>query len=62
MSSAIIDSLTFGDEQCVPPGIEWRVSDGLVAYDTAVAVMEARASAIAAGTAGELIWLLQHPP
>ena len=62
MSSAIIDSLTFGDEQCVPPGIEWRVSDGFVAYDTAVAVMEARATAIAAGTAGELIWLLQHPP
>ena len=52
MSSAIIDSLTFGDEQCVPPGIEWRVSDGFVAYDTAVAVMEARATAIAAGTAG----------
>ena len=32
---------------------EWAVSDGYVAYDAAVAVMEARAAAIAAGEAGE---------
>jgi lipoyl(octanoyl) transferase len=43
-------------------GIEWRVSPGLVPYAGALAEMEARAAAIRAGTAGELIWLLEHPP
>jgi len=42
--------------------VEWRVSDGLVPYTDAVAFMEARADAIAAGAAGELVWLLEHPP
>jgi lipoyl(octanoyl) transferase len=42
--------------------VEWINSDGLVAYDAAVAFMEARAEAIAEGTADEAIWLLEHPP
>jgi lipoyl(octanoyl) transferase len=42
--------------------IEWAVSRGLVGYDAAVAAMEARATAIAAGEAGELVWLIEHPP
>ena len=42
--------------------IEWEVSPGLTSYPEAVAKMEARAAAIAAGTARELIWLVQHPP
>ena len=42
--------------------VEWRVEAGLVAYDAAVAAMEARVAAIAAGEAGELVWLLEHPP
>ena len=42
--------------------IEWRVSPGLVPYPEALAEMEARAAAIRAGEAGELIWLLEHPP
>ncbi len=41
---------------------EWRVSDALVPYETALAVMEARVAAIADGRAGELVWLLEHPP
>ena len=41
---------------------EWAVSDGYVGYEAAVAAMEARAAAIAAGEAGELVWLLEHPP
>jgi lipoyl(octanoyl) transferase len=41
---------------------EWRVSDALVPYDTALAVMEARVAAIADGRAAELVWLLEHPP
>lgn len=42
--------------------VEWRVETGLVAYDAAVAAMEARVAAIAAGEAEELVWLLEHPP
>jgi len=42
--------------------VEWAVSDGPVGYEAAVAAMEARAAAIAAGEAGELVWLLEHPP
>ena len=45
-----------------PTVVEWRVSsEGLVPYDTALAEMEARAVAIAAGDAPELVWLLEHP-
>lgn len=50
----------FGRADGVPAG--WAVSQGLVDYPAAVAAMEARASAIAEGTAGELVWLLEHPP
>jgi lipoyl(octanoyl) transferase len=42
--------------------IEWKISDGLTDYETAVQVMEQRAIAIADGTADELIWFLEHPP
>ncbi len=42
--------------------VEWRISEGLVDYASAVAEMEARADAIAAGTAPEQVWLLEHPP
>src|SRR5690606_3880951 len=44
------------------PPVEWRVTPGLTPYEPALAFMEARAEAIRAGTAGELIWLLEHPP
>ena len=42
--------------------VEWRVSEGLTPYEDALAEMERRAAAIRAGTAGELVWLLEHPP
>jgi lipoyl(octanoyl) transferase len=42
--------------------LEWKISDGLVAYPEALAAMEARADAIAAGQAPEQVWLLEHPP
>jgi lipoyl(octanoyl) transferase len=42
--------------------IGWAVSPGLTEYEAAVAAMEARAAAIAAGEAGQLVWLLEHPP
>jgi len=40
----------------------WAVSRSPVPYPAAVAAMEARAAAIAEGRAGELVWLLEHPP
>src|SRR5215472_13607067 len=40
----------------------WTASIGLTPYPLAEAVMEARANAIADGLAGELVWLLEHPP
>jgi lipoyl(octanoyl) transferase len=46
-----------------PPGaLEWRISDRPVDYPEALAVMEERVAAIRAGRAGELVWLLEHPP
>lgn len=42
--------------------VEWRITDGLTDYETALATMEARADAIARGEADELIWLVEHPP
>ena len=42
--------------------IEWRKSDGLVSYETAVAAMEERVAAIREDAAPELVWLLEHPP
>jgi lipoyl(octanoyl) transferase len=43
-------------------GVEWRISDSPVDYLEAVAAMESRVAAVAAGEAPELVWLLEHPP
>jgi lipoyl(octanoyl) transferase len=42
--------------------VEWITSDAPVDYARAVAEMEKRAAAIAAGEAAEAVWLLEHPP
>ncbi len=42
--------------------VEWIISEGLTDYTAAETVMEDRAAAIAAGTADEAIWLVEHPP
>lgn len=42
--------------------VEWITTPGLTDYRAAEAWMEERANAIAAGTADECIWLLEHPP
>jgi len=44
------------------PPVEWRVASGLTDYETAVAAMEERATAIRLGKAGEQVWLVEHPP
>jgi lipoyl(octanoyl) transferase len=42
--------------------VEWLVGEGLTPYPEALAFMEARADSIRAGTAGEMVWLVEHPP
>jgi lipoyl(octanoyl) transferase len=42
--------------------MEWRIDDGPVAYEAALAAMDARVAAIRSGEAPELVWLLEHPP
>lgn len=52
------DRLRRGDGQAV----EWTVIEALTPYPAALSAMRARAAAIAEGTAGEAVWLLEHPP
>ena len=42
--------------------VEWITTPGLTGYREAEAFMETRAAEIAAGTAPECIWLVEHPP
>ncbi len=42
--------------------VDWITSEGVTGYGDAVRFMEARATEIAAGEAGECIWLVEHPP
>jgi len=42
--------------------VEWRISEGPVPYEAALAAMDARVAAIAAGEAPEQVWLIEHPP
>ncbi|WP_126975796.1 lipoyl(octanoyl) transferase LipB [Frigidibacter oleivorans] len=42
--------------------VDWIHAPAPVAYPEALARMEARVAAIAAGTADEAVWLLEHPP
>jgi lipoyl(octanoyl) transferase len=61
----LADPLTPAENRLHRPdgqSVEWAVSSGYVDYEPAVVAMEARAAAIAAGEARELIWLLEHPP
>jgi lipoyl(octanoyl) transferase len=45
-----------------PFPIEWRREIAQVPYAAALAEMEARNTAVHEGRAGELVWLLEHPP
>jgi lipoyl(octanoyl) transferase len=42
--------------------VQWRASARPVDYERALAEMDDRGAAIAAGQAAELVWLLEHPP
>ena len=41
---------------------EWLISDSRIPVPEALAAMEARVAGIRAGTAGEAVWLVEHPP
>jgi lipoyl(octanoyl) transferase len=42
--------------------VDWCVEAAPVGYEAALAAMEARVAAIAAGDAAERVWLIEHPP
>lgn len=42
--------------------MEFKTAPAPVDYPAAIAGMEARVAAIRAGTAGDLVWFVQHPP
>ncbi|MFT6075242.1 MAG: lipoyl(octanoyl) transferase [Yoonia sp.] len=42
--------------------VEWITTDGLTDYKEALAFMENRVAGIIDGTAGECVWLVEHPP
>jgi lipoyl(octanoyl) transferase len=44
------------------PPVEWAIAEAPVDYQEALAEMDARVAAIAAGRAPERVWLLEHPP
>lgn len=41
---------------------DWDTAPGFTPYEDAMARMQARVAAIREGTAGELVWLVQHEP
>ncbi len=51
-------------EAAIAPGAvpEWIAAPGLTPYPDALAAMAERVAAIAAGTAAERVWLVEHPP
>lgn len=54
--------MSYAHDDPAPAPPEWRIEDGLLDYQEAVAFMRARAEAVRAGTAGERVWLVEHPP
>jgi lipoyl(octanoyl) transferase len=42
--------------------VEWQVEPGLTPYPAALAFMQERAEQIRGGRAGEMVWLIEHPP
>jgi lipoyl(octanoyl) transferase len=59
-SLSAVRAPAFGRDDGAP--VQWAVSAAPVPYPDAVRLMEERAGAVAEGRAGELVWLLEHPP
>jgi len=49
------------DSTHIETGPEWRITAAPVGYEDALTEMEARVAAIHDGSAGDLVWLLEHP-
>ncbi len=56
------DSVALMVSEALTRAVDWRTEEGLQPYPEAVAFMEKRVAEIAAGTAPELVWLVEHPP
>ena len=54
------DTILFARDDAAPVAL--RRSPGLIPYPEALALMEAQVAAIAGNGAGEMAWLLEHPP
>ena len=50
------------DSPSIAATLEWRTAPGLTPYDDAIVLMQERVAAIRAGTADEMVWLVEHPP
>lgn len=46
----------------LPLHVEWKLSQGLTDYASAMTQMEARVAGMIAGDVSEMVWLLEHPP
>ncbi len=57
----MVNPLNAAEKTALQP-LDWIVSDSPVPYAEALSFMENRAAEIAAGTANECVWLLEHPP
>ena len=42
--------------------VSWEISEGLIPYPDAMAIMDAHVDAISRGQEPERVWLLEHPP
>jgi lipoyl(octanoyl) transferase len=62
MASDVIATQRAPSQLFRPEPVAWEVAAGLTDYEPAVARMEREAAGIAAGTAPERIWLVEHPP
>src|SRR6202012_78572 len=51
-----------GSMTTMTSNVGWTIADGLTDYNSALAAMQVRVAAIRAGTAGLLVWMVDHPP
>ena len=56
------DAATTTSDGIREEGPEWLETPGLLPFPEALAAMRERAAAIRTGTAGEAVWLVEHPP
>ncbi|MEM8949101.1 MAG: lipoyl(octanoyl) transferase LipB [Pseudomonadota bacterium] len=61
-ASGAVPGLTQSGDKLSASSPEWLTSEALVPYPDAIRFMEDRIEAIHAGSAAELIWLVEHPP